>query len=267
MSSSVQRNWSVVGLAVCTAVLFAAVFSSQAKATEVLPAQAAANTTANVALQANELSWFKPNNAYFQNATTEIAIGCTASTASFQIPPSAAGTWSLNQNKTNIGTHSNGPGGVIADIANGEPDFTGCNVYTNGVSGLGVTVATLGEWTATFHSVDDTNPIAAITVPAQVDNASGVVITITVPGVGNCDLNVVQGKPQSVIGEIVNGTDTTDAQLNVDSQLKFAVEAGAGVCALLGFDTTSVGGDGEAISQYEAKYNVTSAQGAFRVIP
>lgn len=270
MTSAVEtrRKWALALVAFFTAFgLFAVAAVEKAGATEVLPSQAAANTTANVALQNGEISWFKPNNAYFQNAMAEVAVGCTTSTASFLIPPSAAGTWSLNQNKTNIGTHSTGPGGVIADIADGEPDFSGCSVYLNGAPIIApVTVTTGGEWTVSAHAVSSTESIAAITVPSE-DGSNGVTISIPTSGSTACVLNVVEDKPQSVLATIVNGDEENDAELLVDSQLKFLEDASSSGCAALGFDTTSGGGDGEAISQFEAKYNVTSNQGPFQVIP
>lgn len=274
MSVSIERRL-VGGLVAILAAfaLFAATSVDKAGATEVLPSAPSANTPADVDLQTGEKSWFIPNNAYFNSVGgVEISLGCDVSSATFQIPPNAAGTWSLNRNQLNIGTYSTGPGGVIADINDGEPDFADCDIYVNRVlpQSIPVTVDTDGEWTVSLHNVTGNNPIAAIAIPAHEEGVNGVKISINLGPAGVCELSVVDGKPQSAIGEIVNGDQSNDAELNVDTQLKFQAFPNPGspaaACIALGFDLSSAGGDGEAIAQFEAKYNVTSSA-PFQVLP
>lgn len=255
--------------------LVASLAPPNAGATKVFPEDTTnpdQSVRAEATLKGNQFSWFIPNNAYFP-----LAVGCTMSSAEFDIPSSAGpqdmpAGWDFNENRSAVGTFSDDSGGVIMNVI-GSPTFAGCSIY-NLLPGApmpaqqytqsspppvevpGVTVAASENWTVSVDNINGSDVVAAIALPPDAAQ-------ITIPTLeGNCVLNVTDDKAQAIMADFVNADpkEETDAELLVDSQLKFVQDDSSVIdCSDLGFDTTSK--KGPAIAQFEGDYDVTSDEG------
>lgn len=126
---------------------------------------------------------------------------------------------------------------------------------------------TSGGWTVSLDNINGTDVVAAVGVPAH-----GAVINIPTGSGTKCALSVTGtaagNKAQSALADFYNGDEETDARLEVDTQLKYTEDASSttGHCAAISVPVTSPT-TGDATSQFEADFVVTSNQGPVRVIP
>lgn len=227
-----SRRKSIGLLALMASSAAIAVSASGASATIVVPPAKAieAKSTSTV---------FMPENAY-----SSISVKCTASTAKFTTPPGRAkggGTKvgiDQNMNRTLIGTHSAGPGGVWMDLTE-PPTFTGCQAFNETEPIAGATVktnATNGSWSLSANGVSEAAGWGAIAVPKAGATIEVLGVTLTI-------------SPTQASAVLAPSYDNSAHSLTVDSQIAFS---GGGALGLV------------SPAQFEAVY---AANNSLEVLP
>jgi hypothetical protein len=222
--------------------LIAALAATVAMALTATTALATTITPASTKIQASSTETkFLPNNAF-----SKLAVVCKQ-TSGGKLTTPEEGTLKKNQNKTAVGTFSQGPGSVNMAFTE-QPKFEKCEVRNleTGKKELEADVSTNetnGKWE--FSGVEleaaeaaNDKRLGLIGVPRA---AATIVLTKT-----ECELTVSPEESSVVSGEWTNGTNSTEdpSKIKVDEQLAFSQTPG---CAAFGLVSPA---------QFEATYSV-----------
>ncbi len=214
----------LVALAAMATMAFAA---SSVSATIVTPATGTeAERTVTVT---STDSKFTADNAFAGNS-----LACNTSATDITVP--AEGAQSFNQNQTEVGTQSTGPGAVAVQMT--QPTFEECFVRNKLQEPVGTVVVTpqdplnVEDWSGAFYAVErpGVDPVVlAISVPQKALD-----VEINAGGF-ECTLLIASADQQQVVMGDFTKVDETSV-LRVDGQVHFDIksEGAAGDCEELG---------------------------------